>query len=344
MAIKTIDDASLYNIANAIRDKLKTDETYLPSEMAEKIESIPTGSPWVSEMTHASYLFEESFTFEGFEESPDFTSVINANSMLERARNWQKDIDLYLPNCTTARQMLLACGSQNIQTGVQLPGFNVKIEFPNVTDIFQMCLERLSYEFPAIKSVELITSNSLIFMRSAFSGCSLMTKCSISNTTNNALNDGNGWASVFESCRKLSDLSELDMKYCGNLDNTFYECNSLKSVNVVNDEIGYTRSSFRANNMFYNCSSLVNIPVINLYDVNGTYSDRLSNMFYGCPNLSDASLINVLQSCLTVRNYGAKTLYHLGFRETDYPLERWESLGSIWDDFIDPQSGWSTGY
>ena len=100
MAIRTIDDANLSNIANAIREKLGTSEEYLPSEMAEKIESISTGSPWVSAMTRASYLFEESFTFEGFEESPDFTSVTNANNMLERARNWQKDIDLYLPNCT----------------------------------------------------------------------------------------------------------------------------------------------------------------------------------------------------------------------------------------------------
>ena len=44
MAYKITNDENYSDIADAIRGKLGTDETFLPSEMADAIESIPAGT------------------------------------------------------------------------------------------------------------------------------------------------------------------------------------------------------------------------------------------------------------------------------------------------------------
>ena len=51
MAIKTINDTNLANIANAIRDKNGTSTTYKPSEMANAIANIPTEEDLSAELT-----------------------------------------------------------------------------------------------------------------------------------------------------------------------------------------------------------------------------------------------------------------------------------------------------
>ena len=43
MALKITDEQNYKDIADAIRDKLGSSDTFLPSEMADAIESIPTG-------------------------------------------------------------------------------------------------------------------------------------------------------------------------------------------------------------------------------------------------------------------------------------------------------------
>ena len=362
MAIRTTDDVNYSNIATAIREKLGIEmpspsDYYLPSEMANKIRDIPKGAEWVSSIIRAREMFLEDTTLKGFGYSPEFSSLVIAEKMLCAAYGWEEDIDLDLPECTNAKQMLMATGCPNKQSHpTPVSGFNVKLNLPKATDITEICFER-DYEWPAIKNVELTTSSSLKYMQSAFGGCELMESCSVSNTSAVGVDNGNQWSQVFLNCRSLTDLSELNVKYAGNIDKMFSGCKALESITVTNDEIGYTTACYRAVEAFKNCISLENIPIVNLYDLNNVgLSDRLTNMYYGCTSLrSDSSLDKVLQTCLTVRGYNPsyKTLYHLGFRNestgysvdgTSYPghaTSVWTSL-THYQDFLD--AGWSIGY
>lgn len=357
MPIRTTDDVNYSNIANAIRAKLGVNTKWKPGEMDDAIASIPLGAPWESSMVKANELFLDSATPNGFGYTPNFSSLVNAQKMLCAAYGWEEDIDLDLPECTNAKQMLMATGCPNKQSHLTpVSGFNVKLNLPKAIDITEICLER-DYEWPAIKNVELTTSSALKYIQSAFCGCELLESCSISNTSSVGIDNGNQWSQVFFNCKTLTNITGLNIQYGGSIDKIFSGCKSLESITVENDEIGYTTKCYRAVEAFKNCISLEDFPIVNLYELNNSgLNDRLNNMFYGCTSLrSTDALDKVLQTCLTVRAYSSsvKTLYHLGFRNEStgysvdgvsypgHPTSAWTSL-THYSDFTN--AGWSIGY
>lgn len=91
MAIVTIDDTNLTNIANAIRSKNGTDNTYKPNEMASAIESIETGGGGETpEYTRVSYI-----QFTG-EQTIDTGIICNQNTKLKVVFTREKSAQHYL--------------------------------------------------------------------------------------------------------------------------------------------------------------------------------------------------------------------------------------------------------
>lgn len=96
MAIVTIDDTNLVNIANAIRIKNGTDNTYKPSEMASAIESIETGGGGETpEYTRVSYI-----QFTG-EQTVDTGIICNKNTKIKIIFTREKSAQHYLFGVTS---------------------------------------------------------------------------------------------------------------------------------------------------------------------------------------------------------------------------------------------------
>lgn len=89
MAIVTIDDTHLTNIAKAIRDKSGTTDTYKPSEMANAISDIETGGSQL-EYTRVSYI-----QFTG-EQTIDTGIICNKNTKLKVVFTREKSAQHYL--------------------------------------------------------------------------------------------------------------------------------------------------------------------------------------------------------------------------------------------------------
>lgn len=91
MAIVTIDDTNLVNIANAIRSKNGTNNTYKPSEMASAIENIETGGGGEQpEYTRVEYI-----QFTG-EQTVDTGIICNQNTKLKVVFTREKSAQHYL--------------------------------------------------------------------------------------------------------------------------------------------------------------------------------------------------------------------------------------------------------
>lgn len=153
-----------------------------------------------------------------------------------------------------------------------------------------------------------------------------------------ALEIKNNWVPVsdlsnkFQNDYKLTFMPLVDTSTTTKMSNLFQHCYGLQSVALLD-----TSNVTLMNNMFYNCYSLKDLPLLNTSKVTG-----LGGIFSNCHSFTDKSLNNILQMCINATSYTAtKTLYQIGLRSTDYPVERIQALPS-YQDFID--AGWTIGY
>jgi len=94
MAIRTIDDESLYNIADTIREKLNVSTTFRPSEMAAAIANIQGGEP---DWTELGYEEAPASVMDGFDYAKDIHDNWDS-SITSRANQYKDDKELkYFP-------------------------------------------------------------------------------------------------------------------------------------------------------------------------------------------------------------------------------------------------------
>lgn len=167
------------------------------------------------------------------------------------------------------------------------------------------------------------------------------------NTTPQTINDAHtltkacydGWDSSWTSfdgyMDNYSDLIIVPMIDTSNITSfsrSFRNCSQIVDFPLLN-----TSNATGFSNVFYNCTSLKNVPVLDT-----SKADNLSGFFSNCPKLSTTSLNNILQMCINATSYNAtKTLYYLGLRSGNYPVETIEALPK-YQDFI--TAGWTIGY
>ena len=137
--------------------------------------------------------------------------------------------------------------------------------------------------------------------------------------------------SMFQNCKKLTNVPLFDIQNSTRLDYTFYNCASLIAIPQLN-----TSSVTKMDYMCSGCTSLVTVPVLNTSGVTGS----MGYMFKDCPALSEASLNNILEMLTNATSYvGTKTLKNIGLSETQATtcttLSNWSACEA---------AGWTTGY
>ena len=137
---------------------------------------------------------------------------------------------------------------------------------------------------------------------------------------------------MFYNCTELTTIPLIDTSNVTDMRNMFTGCTALTVIPLLN-----TSSVTNMAYMFNDCVSLATIPLMNTSNIN-----NMDFMFNGCIALTDVSLDNILQMCINATNYtGVKKLYNLGFRNTDYSVNKIQAL-THYQDFIN--AGWEIGY
>lgn len=94
MAIRTIDDESLYNIADTIREKLNVSTTFRPAEMAAAIANIQGGEP---DWTELGYEEAPASVMDGFDYAKEIRDDWDS-SVTDRANQYRGDREIkYFP-------------------------------------------------------------------------------------------------------------------------------------------------------------------------------------------------------------------------------------------------------
>ena len=165
---------------------------------------------------------------------------------------------------------------------------------------------------------------------------------SIVDGYNYALQIKNNWTQESLSSRFLNDINLVYMPLVDtstsiSMFQTFYGCTNLVKIPQLD-----TYSVTTMQQAFYGCTNLVEIPQLDTNNITGG-STSLKNVFTNCQKLNNESLNNILSMCINVRTKytGTRSLAHLGFTATNYPIERIQSLPK-YQDFID--AGWTIGY
>lgn len=249
-----LEEQSLIDIANSIRNKTKSTETMKPSEMASNIDGIETGGGDLSE------YFDETITY-GSSNTPGFA---NALKKIPALKNTGKDNSYMFTNYKG--------------TNLDLSNFDTS----QVTDIeymFSNCYKLTSLDLSSFD-----TSNVTI-MRSIFNSCSNLTSIDLSNfNTGNVTNMG----TMFQSCSKLTslDLSNFNTNNVTNMSGMFNGCNALTSLNISSWN---TSNVTNMSNMFSYCISIEKLDLKNWVTPNLTTTNT---MFNSCKKLKYLDIRN----------------------------------------------------
>lgn len=167
----------------------------------------------------------------------------------------------------------------------------------------------------------------------AGSGASYMfNRCrSLEEVTNLDTSNTTDMSYMFRSCGNLNKIENFDTKKVNDFTYMFYSCLNLVSVPLFD----MSASNIALNYMFQYCSKLENVPQFNTSNVK-----NMRSTFQGCTKLSNESLNNILAMCINATNYSnTKTLAYIGL--TSAQAETCQTL-SNWNDFV--AAGWTTGY
>jgi len=298
MATKAIiTEQHLTDIADAIREKRGTEDTYKPGEMAEAIKGIEGGSsettykltsysgygnaigqlvnqgfaPDTSELEDASDLFSY-FTGTSLDVSAfDFSAATSAENMFMGCRNLTS-IDL---SAIDFSSLIKASGMFSSCSNVESIKFN--------PDGLKACTDAASMfaSCTALTSVEGLFLPNVTTLSSIFNKCSSMTDFDLSGIKTSSVES---MAYMFYGCSSVTslDLSSLSTAKCSYFSYLFYGCTSLKSVTLGNKFTASSATSFVS--MFYGCTALESLDLSELSTYNCTSFTR---MFYNCSSLTD---------------------------------------------------------
>ena len=173
-----------------------------------------------------------------------------------------------------------------------------------------------------------------------------------------------GWSGAFQNCFSLIELPALTIipnSSNKKLENMFYNCTSLTSVNFSNADISLVENM---SNMFYNCSNLkiLDLSSFNTNNLKNTYNmfascinltsinfgnnfntsklTNMQNMFDGCTKLDNETLNNILLLCIGA-NTSTKNLQYIGINDSFVNYANITNL-SNYEAFT--EAGWTLTY
>lgn len=194
-------------------------------------------------------------------ESPDYKPVIDISFMS-------------IPYLNIMSYMFYNCDSI---TGIELG----KVNTAHVRQMQNMFAECDSLTVVDLSKLRTDYCNDMSYM---FYNCQNLTELDMS--AERFRDTGKNLSSMFNSCKSLTDISELTMNTSGatNLSNLFANCTALTAVDFSNID---TSSATTIAGMFAGCTSLIEPDMSKLDTRNVT---DMSSLFWGCSNLEKADL------------------------------------------------------
>ena len=250
-------DSTLTDIADAIRGKNGSSDTYKPSEMPAAIVAIPSGGgdgiPREVDANGVYRLPTQSFTFS-----------LPANAT---------DIGAYALSYS-----FYGCTSL---TSVNLSSLTTISSSNALSSAFNGCASLTSVN---LSSLTTVSSNSAL--SEAFRGCTSLTSVNLSSLA--TVSGTYALSAVFHGCTSLAsvNLSSLTT-VSGNsaFGNTFNGCTSLTSVNL--SSLTTVSSNNALSSAFINCTSLTSLSFPALTTTSfGSRTNQFNSMLSGCSNVT----------------------------------------------------------
>lgn len=247
MSIVTIDDTNLTNIADSIRNKNGSSDTYKPSEMASAISNIETG------ITPSGTL---DITENG---EYDVTEYANATVNVEGGGKYAPRFILFRNYRGTDLDYEVA----NLDTS------NVT----NMTGMFYQCLQ--------LKKLDLSSwdTKNVTSMIQTFYYCMSLKNLDINNFDTSNVTDMNG---MFNNCANLTslDVSSFNTSKVIIMYSMFSNCQNLTSLDLSNFD---TSNVTHIYSMFNGCSKLVHLDIRGFtFDKVTTYTDMFKDVPANC--------------------------------------------------------------
>lgn len=320
MAITTIDDKHLSNIATAIRQKSGVEDTFKPSEMASAIKNISGANPILQEVVVQPSINEQIITpsadYDGLsqvkigavtssidsdikpENIKKGISILGVQGTLEQGaevvkKYKPKHISFYnntVEDLTEETQMLdtSLVTTMNQMFGSSLPKVLKKIDVSewdtsNVTDMSYMFANNTSLiELGQIGNFNTSKVTNMYYM---FRACSQLTSLDLSKWDTPVVTNT---SYMFQNCAGLQylDVSNFSNGNLTNAEYMFNGCSALKELRLDNFN---TSKITKMSNMFATCSSLKILDLSN-FDTSNTTS--MSSMFIQCSSLEKLDIRN----------------------------------------------------
>ncbi len=213
-----ISEEYLTDIADSIREKLGSQDTYKVSEMSEAIDSITGGGSdvdwsaigyestpqsifddydyaieiknnWVNESTlYRRFLSDKKLVYMPL---VDTSNAGNTTQMFDSCTNLTTIPLLDTSNVTTATQMFSSC--ERLKT---IPLLDLS-KCTNTRNMFSTC--------SALESIPLLNTSRVTEMRNMFLSCEELKDVPLLNTS--SITGNNGFTNAFQYCPKLTDTS-----------------------------------------------------------------------------------------------------------------------------------------
>lgn len=270
---KVYEENDIRNIANAIREKSGSSDTYKVSEMAQAVTDIPSGG--LKYFTDTPYKYDtitgNNMIISSLEIAPSFIGPLPAMGLYYVLYNAQNLIDI-----------------NNLKT------WNVS-NCTNIANAFYSCNKLTS--FSAIKDWDV---SHITTFTSAFNGCSNVQNLLDLEYWN--VSSAATFESMFRGCSKLMNANFLNSWGKTGLLSTatymFSGCSNLEEIIAPNFMVNNdaTSSSTNLSYMFQNCSVLKRIDLKNFKTLS---SNSVNSMFDGCRALKFVDIRNVKVSNIT---------------------------------------------
>lgn len=348
MAKGLVSDTNLTAIANAIRAKNGSSDTYTPATMAQAISDIPTSQ--VDQTTALQYMLNNKTDYTGI------CSGLSNLTVLPEFTPATRSTSLY--------RAFYGCSSLLNIDGMD--GYDKNLTVNNLEQAFLGC-SSLS------KTPQIIRTNGIVMSgKGAFSGCRNMPsfpmfKDGTAGQPAAKLTNFNNVENMFYNCSSIQTIdaqvtstgATAAVPYFTSFSQTFRGCSSLTSITLRGSNLGGILSYSSA---FWGCTSLTTIQFVENYGTAGYINKDASNTFRGCSALTSIPsnvLDNVVskdytttiqnfayQSGLTSINLGDRTNKVKNFRDAFDSCPNLVDVGQmdmssangsnvIWDMFLD---------
>ena len=162
---------------------------------------------------------------------------------------------------------------------------------PYLNDIDTSNITNMSYlfcDFKTLKHIDISkwNINNVTTMISMFQNCENIETIQLPDSADKIIST----SGMFKNCILLNSITgfeDWDMSNITHTTDMFYDCRSLKNLNLSNWNI---KKIIEATYMFYNCEDLETIGNISDWDLSSI--KHLNAIFYGCKKLHDVGDLN----------------------------------------------------